>query len=65
MVFASLVVTAFNVLAFMPQKGTPLYNCSLGLLPLGSFLLSVALSSVALKFVQTLEGRNVGKEQED
>ena len=65
MVFASLVVTAFNVLAFIRQKGTPLYNCSLGLLPIGSFLLSLAVSGLALTFLQTLEGRNVGKEKEN
>ncbi len=64
MVFGSLVITAFNVLLFIPQKGTPLHNYALGLLPAGSFVLSISLASVALTFIQRLESRNVGKEED-
>jgi hypothetical protein len=53
--FGLLVVAAFNVLVFIPEKGTPLYNYSLGLLAVGSFLFSVALSGLALKFIEMWE----------
>jgi hypothetical protein len=58
MVFGLLVIAAFNMLAFKPQMGTPLYNYSLALLPASSFLFTFVLSALLLWCVDTLKKRN-------
>jgi hypothetical protein len=54
MLFALLSVGVINILFSIPQLGTPLYSYSLGLLPVGTFLLSIIFSLPALQYVKTL-----------
>jgi hypothetical protein len=52
MVLGLLLIAAFNTFASTPKIGTPLYNYSLGLLSVSSFLFSVTLSGLTLKFIK-------------
>jgi hypothetical protein len=47
MVFGLLTVAAINLLFSRPEIEVDLYNYSLGLLPAGSFALTLALSGLA------------------
>ncbi len=52
MLFGLLSIAVMNLLFSIPQLGTPLYNYSLGLLSVSSFLISAILSGLALKFIK-------------
>jgi hypothetical protein len=47
-VFGLVVIGVFNVVFFMPKTGVPLYNYSLGLLPVASFALTLILAGLVL-----------------
>lgn len=46
--FTLLLLAALNTISFAPLLGTPVYNYSLGLITLGSFLFTLLLSTLAL-----------------
>jgi hypothetical protein len=50
MVFGLLTVAAINLLFAKPQIGADLYNYSLGLIPGGSFALTLLLSGLAFRY---------------
>jgi len=47
-VFGLSVMAIFNMLYFIPNMGAPLYNYSLGLLPVASFVFIVILAGLVL-----------------
>ncbi len=57
-VFGLVVMAIFNVLYFIPNLGAPLYNYSLGLLPVASFVFTMILASLMLWIINIWKSRN-------
>jgi hypothetical protein len=56
-VFGLVVMAIFNVLYFIPNMGAPLYNYSLGLLPVASFVFTIFLAGLALWIINNWNSR--------
>jgi len=57
-VFGLVVMAIFNVLYFIPNLGAPLYNYSLGLLPVASFVFTMILAGLVLWIINIWNSRN-------
>jgi hypothetical protein len=56
-IFGLSVIAIFNVFYFIPNMGAPLYNYSLGLLPVASFVFTMFLAGLALWIINNWTSR--------
>ena len=53
--FGLLMIAAINLLGFIPEYGTALYNYSLGLLPVSAFLFTFILYGLVFWYIDSVE----------
>ena len=53
--FGLLMIAAINLLGFIPEYGTALYNYSLGLLPVSAFLFTFILYGLVFWYIDSME----------
>jgi hypothetical protein len=61
LVFGVLMIGVINLLVFIPETGTALYNYALGLLPISAFLLTLILYGLIFWYVDSMESRTFPK----